>query len=356
MITDQDLKETILSSIDKHRSACFDFEARLKYFEQLNNPFQQIIAYRQSIEDMLLPTTSFAESQLLDILKIPISYFHRCPLDLKVANFDYWVSQFQNQRVLIRQFGNEIRAIVSTRFNTKYDDYLIFPKILDELESLEENILIKNFVQQQDVSMLEILFKDSKITYENYDYIAGIRFVNSEIGKSALWIRPIIDRQWKNTSVSNHTTLFSDSSLEGTTSIRHIGHFANYEKIYKTGLQQAKKTAEVGIYQLLKASKEIITNLIESIKEFGKQSDNFTKNILNILEEEYEDILEATRLEIAVSMLKAIAKLPLFQMIQTELEVGRYLNLFEDTDSKYEEISQDLLKIQNSSVINWDLE
>lgn len=94
-----------------------------------------------------LDLSALAEGQLLARLKIPAAYFHRCPHLLRAFNFNYWtkVSPFVDQRIVAREVKLAdnleinpfvryiVRAIVSRRYNTAFDDVHVIPKFLETL-------------------------------------------------------------------------------------------------------------------------------------------------------------------------------------------------------------------------------
>ena len=57
-----------------------------------------------------------ALSQIATKLKIPATYLQRCPNSLRARNINHWLSK-QNSEVLVRCDGDQVRAILSGRYN-----------------------------------------------------------------------------------------------------------------------------------------------------------------------------------------------------------------------------------------------
>jgi hypothetical protein len=338
------LADSILTAISNYQSKCKDLFLQIKNFDMTNDISDSLYGKVLLINDTLISElTPYAEGQLLGLMKIPAAYFHRCPGELKIENFKHWKWVYRKTNVLARTQSDICRGIVSSGFNTNYDDYLVFPLIMNILEQSKDQILIRNFSKTESLTSLSVLFSDLFVDHEGKQFTAGVQFLNSEIGRSSLWIKPIIHM----TDWIYPNFLFSDKTQDGSTAIRHIGKSIDHYELFNDYIKKAQKAAQVGIYQLLKAEKEEVINPVEDIKKFGEQTDHFTKNIINILTEEFEQITQTNKLHIAMSMLKAIKELPLFNRTLAEQEVGRYLNLFENTEERFEQISQDLLYVSN---------
>lgn len=282
--------------------------------------------------------SAYAETQLLGRLRIPAAYLHRCPPDLMAANINYWISKFGDKEIQLRWHDNTVRAIFSTRYSSEMDDHLLYPIVFEGLESsvtdVETELFLKDFDKSDDISILRAVFLKAKVVCEERIYYAGISIVNSEVGRSSLWIVPTIRGGWKTDA---HT--FSDR-MDGRTSMRHVGEMSP-QKI-RDAIIEAKRVAEIGIYQLLEADKDMVNKPAEEVRAFFAETDILTENILNIIDEEYKEVQEASRLKIAHSMLTAIKTLPLFQRYLAEQEVGRFLDLFSDSDIRFEAIGNDL--------------
>jgi hypothetical protein len=95
----------------------------------------------------------------------------------------------------------------------------------------------------------------------------------------------------------------------------------------------------------METDKEIVENPVEEIKTLVENSDFLTFRMTQVIEEEYKDQQNISRLKLAKTMLTAIKELPLFKRYLAEQEVGRYLNLFNDTDPRFNYIVEDLQQL-----------
>ena len=311
---------------------------------------QEICDYTVSGEDEAgcdyehpIELSRHAETQLLNRLNIPAGYYHRCSGELRSSNFQYWKNhdQFKNKPLLLRWIDDHIRAVFSTRYSSGLDDAILVPVALSALreactDTPEDILHLKDFNQDEDFTLLRALYKNERTEYEGTLYFAGVTIVNSEVGKSSIWIRPTI-----RSGNYNGAYDFIDRSREGCMSIRHIGNL-EVEKV-REAIIEAKRVASVGIYRLMETATERINNPVSIVSKLVESSNFLTQRIVQIVEEEYRDDQEVTRLKLAQTMLEAIKELPLFQKYLAEQDIGRFLDLFRDTDNRLESIEEDLV-------------
>ena len=285
-----------------------------------------------------LSLTPYAEGQLLQRLAIPAPYWHRCPLELQKQNVDCWLSKYASKSVLIRFQNDQARAILSTRFTPELDDDKILPQIFESLKIAYkdnlENLHIQSFKKEHDISVTELVFKDAKVNLNGITYYSGVQIVNSEVGRSSVWIRPMI------LSTDGHT--FSDRNAEGCFSIRHTGELVTEKTT--TAVAEAHRVSQVGVYRLLQTQNEMVKPLDE-VKSLVEKSDFLAMRLVDIVEEEYQNTQYVSRLSLAKSLLLAVQELPLFQKYLAEQEIGRWLGLFENTDERFESIGEDLVAV-----------
>lgn len=287
-----------------------------------------------------------AETQLLNRLGIPAGYYYRCNDQLKSDNFWYWKDhhQFRDKQLLLRWINNHIRAIFSTRYSPDLDDAVLLPVALSALREActgtpEDTLHLKDFYQEEDFTLLRALYKDDRTEHEGTLYFAGVTIVNSEVGKSSIWIRPTIRS-------GNHLGAhdFIDRSKEGCVSIRHIGNL-KVEKV-REAIIEAKRVASIGIYRLMETATEIIEDPVQATTKLVENSNFLTQRMIQIIEEEYQDQQNVTRLRMAQTMLESIRELPLFNRYLAEQDIGNFLKLFRDTETRLDSISEDLVQLQ----------
>jgi hypothetical protein len=336
--TFQERKEHILERIEARQLRCKDEKVNLGrlYCDSTDNQYSLRVETPPGVnlteyyEDISI--LSHAETQLLARLKIPASYIHRCPQHLRARNINYWIGEKESKDILLRWIDDDIRAIFSTRFSPDLDDHKLFPLVLSVLEEtatapVEDTLHLKDFCQTADFSLFKALFKDARTEYDGTVYFAGVVVVNSEVGRSSVWIRPMIR--------SGHTGGawdFIDCIREGTTVIRHVGQLS--EERIRNGIINAREVSEVGVHQLLKAGKQQVENPRQTVKDLIEDSDFLPKRLLHIIEEQYQEDQRTTKLLLAQSMLEALRELPLFKRHLAEGEIGRYLDLFRNSKQR----------------------
>lgn len=306
-----------------------------------NDGWQELVKHEDdSLSVRKFPLSQYAESQFLGRLNCQAGYIHRCPKWLQAANVNHWILQFQNKKIMARWKGESIRAIFSSRFNPELDDHYLYPVILDALEASceagDRSLLhIRDFTQTGDFTLLRAYFKNCRTEYNGSVYFAGITVVNSEVGRSSVWICPTI-RGGDKTGAFDYT----DRSLEGRTSIRHVSDL-NVEKITKAVLL-ANEVAQTGVHRLLETSTEQVEKPLEEIQTIVGTTDFVSQRIAAILEEEYKEVQITTKLALAQSILRAVKELPLYQRFLVEGEVGRYLSIFHDSKKRLESIVNEI--------------
>jgi hypothetical protein len=286
------------------------------------------------------PLTQYAESQFLGRLNCQAGYIHRCPKWLQAANVNHWILHFQNKKIMARWKGESIRAIFSSRFNPELDDHMLYPVVLDALEASceasDRSLLhIREFTQTGDFTILRAYFKNCRTEFNGSVYFAGITVVNSEVGRSSVWICPTI-RGGDKTGAFDYT----DRSLEGRTSIRHVSDL-DIGKITKS-VNMALEIAQTGVHRLLETSTEQVEKPLEEIQHIVGTTDFVSQRIAAILEEEYKEIQITTKLALAQSILRAVKELPLYQRFLIEGEVGSYLGIFQDSKKRLESIVNEI--------------
>ena len=333
MSTFEEKTHEILENLKQEHFECLDETTKLGYIARI----EEIGSTGWKIGSEPATVTSHAESQLLNRLNIPASYLHRCPEWLMCKNINYWLDVKKDKEVLLRKKKDTVRAIFSSRFSAEFDDYHIFPPIFSAMgQSVAEDGVqsaeVEYFIKASDITICRVRYSDSAIKHDGRDYFAGVHVVNSEIGKSAVWIKPYI-------SLNSYN--FIDRSKEGSTRIKHIGEI-NSEFLIEA-VHKAKETAQVGIHKLITCEQEVVHNPAEEIKSLVEASDFLPKRVCLILEDEYKNIERANKLQIAKSILDAVAELPVFQKYLAEREVGRYIDLFSNTKTRLMKIAQDVV-------------
>lgn len=334
-----DKKKIILEDIESFRNNCLDKETNLRSIIHAGPlGFIEIVDKTRN----KLEVSGHAESQLLAKLGIPGTYIHRCSPKLQAANVNSWIKRIKDKQVLIRLYNNKVRAIFSTRYNLDMDDYKTIPFVLNVLESSQdidfksdedlEDLHIQHFIKAEDLTILTAYYRSLTVEHDGESYRAGVQLVNSEVGKSSLWLKPSIRGGNKIHGIFN----FIDRSVEGSTSLKHVGEFK--AEAIQEAVNKAKTAAQMGISRLLETSGEIIQNPLDEIKRFATESEFISHRVTTALEEEYKLVEGVSKLNLARSILRAVESLPIYQKYLAEAEVGRYLNLFSDLEARTKQL------------------
>jgi hypothetical protein len=164
--------------------------------------------------------------------------------------------------------------------------------------------------------------------------IPGLQIMNSEVGSSCFHIRPLV----YSLNLGSHNYIF-DNTNNGSHSFYHTSIFD--QASLGQAVYAAREAAEVGVASLFVMSTQRIKNPLEKIKSIVDNSSSIPKSLMTMFEEEWREVEEAPKLEMVRSILNAVAELPVFQRYQATAEVGRYLNIFGQRDSRIRQIMEE---------------
>ena len=341
-------KQFILDSITEYSDRCYDKIVPIKRIMRRPDcaSFQLLAP-----EETLTLAGSRPEGQLLQRLKVPASYIHRCPDHLQAANVNYWINQHPRQKLMLRMVKglpvapdaewpaeDFCRAIFSSVYRP-IDDKEVFPLAFDALEAAAaggnlKDLHIKDWYKERDITIVRSLYQSRHVDHNDRYYWAGVIVVNSETGLSAVWIKPTIRTA---TATAGGFDL-SDTSNEGSTRLIHTNKAAADLSQITKAVADALEAAEVGITRLIETETEMIENPARVVEEWVGASDFLSKRIIDIIKDEYKQQERATKLAVAESILRAVKDLPTFQRYLTEKETGRFLDLFHSTKARIKKI------------------
>jgi len=346
-------REQIMAYLTEFGQRCNDQTIRLGDLSQegTSNFSLSYVNPKNSMEEnelFIFNLSSHAELQLLQRLKVPVSYFHRCPVNLQITQTDHWLhNTFANKEMTFRTIdGNQVRAALTNRY-VPMDDLVIFPEILTSLAEARQDLLIRSFYKDNDFTLLRSVYTDLTVISPNdpnRHYWAGIEVRNSETGMSALWISPVIRSGRTDIGVAYD---FLDSNKEGGTRLLHVKPKEDRETI-DNAIKTALKTAQAAISHLIQMESVVIENPAQELKNFAEITDHVPNRLIDILITEYEHTLQMKKLAFAEVILNAVKDLPVFSKRMAEAEVGRYLNLFEDTDERIDAILENHITVNTS--------
>lgn len=340
----------ILQMIEEHQEEALDEETlvgNLEYHERgyINN----------NAKVMDLSISDHAENQLLTRLGIPTLYKKRCPFWLAQTNFNYWRDKHKEKqlklRLLIRDSKYYCRAVMTPRY-VPMDNYQVVPLIIQELENFQRNNDIEfNYEWTPDFCMIRAHYKHLSVEQGDLRVQALVSISNSETGMASLKIQPslrIPTYPW-----SRVTDLYvSDKNREGVTSIRHLKEFSS-ERV-REAIRKAIEVAQVGAARALVANQEQVQAPLEVIENFVYHNPLVPKLVLEILEDEWKEKAFASKLQIGAAILDALQTLPLFARHQAECEVGRYLNLFQNSSRRLGGVLANIMRVKDNKGVNYE--
>lgn len=296
----------------------------------------------------MIPTTEHALGLLLSLLRIPKSYYDRCPPGLQARNFNHWMSRKCGKKLLVRMWSPEVgirvaRAFFTPRFQPGMDDIHVFPYILASLETMSRfPSKIRLFRKNSTITLLDvdlIDYRTEEVDRIPYILQGGVSVTNSEVGVSAVRIQPSIsyrravDQTW-------HT--LCDYTSGGSIRFRHIGK-PRLEEI-QAAVEIAMEAAATALPASLSAMVTPVLNQpYEELKGVVEDNISIPNTILLILEDDWKERQQAVKGEVVDAIINAVGKIPSFtDKLEKELEVkracARYLGLFTSVEEKIGDI------------------
>lgn len=277
--------------------------------------------------------TGSALDQLLNKLKIPVRFYKRNPTKLQVAMFNHWNEQRKDTYMFRLRDKNVVRAVLTEKYGIM-DDVEVFPTVIEEFRNY---LTEPRWLHRDDqITQLAVNFTGIQTKYENDRYQAGVVITNSETGHSSVWIEPVVHM--------NHYTFYNRYILQKQYVPMRLVHRGkvDVEKI-RPMINQAQEIAQVGIVQLIEASKENVSG--SHLVTFVKSIDALTKRFKDILEEEWEEMERVNKLNAARRILECAAELPLFQRMNVEQQVGKLTGMFTGYKARMEGVIQELIEL-----------
>jgi len=325
--------QIVLDQIDNFRQHCFDIETTADKLTPLaSEPLQFFLAAGEDEENQpthLLPNQS-AEGQFLTKIKVPVGFFHRCPIELKQQILDYFNT---DRDYLLRCYINSkyehiCRAVLSSVYTRAYDNYLVFPVVLDALKDV--NLELRKFMNDGVITRMEVLL-NKVVDYEGRKIRSGLMITNSETGHSSLWIEPIV-------VVDNYFLFACRANLEYSKFRQiHKGQGVEKDKIAEM-VKEALRISQVGVIQYME-------NLHKPIKQqkaidFAKNLEALPNRFVIIMEQEWALEQELKKEKVIRDILTAAAELPILNRIQIEQSVGNWMGMFHNYEDRFTRLEQ----------------
>lgn len=230
--------------------------------------------------------TDWASNQLCQKIGIPYRYFEACPPELQQTNVNHWLERAESKNMMfrLRNQGQDkvIRGILSDSY-TKYDNHEILELVENYLDKVNQEYDINMWRQDDDGFHLRLTF-DALTTSIGYTpdgqediHKVGIHVMNSEVGRSAVRIIPMVYRLVCTNGLMAWTT---DGNIF---SQRHIYiPVETMEERVAVAIGDALKMGDYTLDILKKAKQKKVDNpyeIIEKLAKDKKYSKKFTEKV-----------------------------------------------------------------------------
>lgn len=264
------------------RDAILDFSSiRMNENGQITSPNGGLENYRM---------TDWASSQLCQKLGIPFRYYEACPPALRQTNVNYWLERIESKDMMfrLRDQGQDkvIRGILSSAY-TKYDNHEILELVYNYLEKANQDFDIQMWKQDDDGFHLRITFEalttSIGLTPDGQEDVhkIGIHVMNSEVGKSAVRIIPLV---WRQVCSNGLMAWASDGNIF---SQRHLYiPVETMEERVAVAIGDALKMGDMTLDILKKAKEKRVDNPYEVIDKLAKEK-KYTKKFTEKVKDSY---------------------------------------------------------------------
>jgi hypothetical protein len=266
-----------------------------------------------------------AASQYLAKIKVPISFFFRCPAEIQKSILEYFHLRTPWKNCLLRcrrteEELNLCRAVLSSTYTVQYDDVHTFPPVLDVLKT-NSNLTSRRFVKDDWVTRYEVLIDNTEITFRDRNASAGLMISNSETGHSALWIEPMI-------LINNSYVLSNRNYLRRNWlgyRLIHRGQGVTQESVQQS-VTNALEAAQVGLVQYFEHMESNLEK--KAAIDFMSSIVAFPKRFVRAFEKDWNNETEINKLSLVDQILYLARELPILAQMQVEQSVGKWLGLF----------------------------
>lgn len=188
-------------------------------------------------KDRTLSLAPRAETQLLQRLGIPVSFFRRLPANLKWATANHFAqsSGYEKGALLRMVRGDTVRAFLSEQY-TPIDDIDILPLVADILG--DDEVRVEKLDFANDATHLRIIFPRHITEARPGDVLStGIHITNSEVGYRAVHVDALVHRL-----VCSNGLVRAES--QGRTTLRHVGQADKLKDYMARAIADARHNAQ----------------------------------------------------------------------------------------------------------------
>lgn len=273
----------------------------------------------------------WALTQFTQKLGIPTRYFRDCPLELQAQNANYWISQLKEDTNWMMRTTRPssqvglVRGIVSDKY-VPFDDHQLLDILSHALNEYIKNYEIKMWHRDDGSMHLRVIIPDLTTaigTTLNGDpdiHQVGFHLVNSEVGKSAIKITPLVYRQICTNGMMGWT---SDGEIFKQ---RHI-HLRHNEILTRVSeaIAHAVKLGDKMLEDLIKAKETPVENPLMIIHQIAKDN-KYTKKFTKTIEAEFEREKKNTVFYLAQAFTAAARTLHPEMRTEVEKTAGQLLH------------------------------
>ena len=130
-----------------------------------------------------------AQLLLANKVRVPNSYLSRCPAPLAADNLNHWLERLGDRRLLLRMEGDQVRAVLSPRYQPV--DHLALVEEL--LQVVPEGTPVRFEISRLQM-VLEILPPEAVHAANGHDLFGGISLRNSEVGFGTVCLSGLVFR------------------------------------------------------------------------------------------------------------------------------------------------------------------
>ena len=179
----------IRETIAKKNELCFDKDINSKdlFTDTTELPEKQVFYCVNKYGAVVF--SRWALGQLCSRFKVPILFYDRCSRALKKNIFTEHITDHKKDLKLRFSSTGQIRAVFSDKYGV-IDDIHVYPLALDILE--EQKTTYQHFVYDDDITSMLAIFPEYTREFVGSYISAGIQITNSEIGRSAVWVEPVV--------------------------------------------------------------------------------------------------------------------------------------------------------------------
>jgi hypothetical protein len=223
-------------------------------------------AMERLTKDRTLILSPRAETQLLQRVGVPVTFFRRLPENLKWAIANHFVQNGLTDRAaLIRTVrGNTVRALLTEAY-TPLDDIDILPVVADILG--DDDVVIEKLDFADDATHLRVLFPRQTTEARAGDVLTtGIHITNSETGYRAVHVDALVHRL-----VCTNGLVRAEN--QGRTTLRHVGQVDRLKDYMARAIRDARDNAQQLVREFRDSVGHTIADPEELLRGYAKDSD-----------------------------------------------------------------------------------